>query len=661
MAEITPGQPEPTPVVFSKETMQEFARAIAFEIDKAERSAAPGSSPSSSASSARSARSGQRSGASTLEKSESDLMGDAFGKAADPFAFRTAQREAAFIEEQRAADGLLPTYFGGKIGWQQINKLAIERMMDKNSVFNSLHGTKFYDMALWADQNPVVVQKGLDAIKGARAMNARQMEFGQQLGAQPGSGFGSSIGPFRPGFINPAARQSIGANIESRFTSAVTPGITPKEDLQLKADLADVGFFDGSQDAKNLLGSGDIFGAKGGLRELYQLDPRIADVEMLTKGTRYGGSTVEEMTKMMKEIPDAAKAANTGIEDMIDQMKQAGQAAEDAGGSYRQGADAAKNFSERMGMPPAIYNTIKSSPLVEGRIFAQTGLPPFMQGAMPAAGQEIASMQAFQDISNSMGTFEDRFYTLNGTEHRLSGNKVKAQMLQQQFPDLSTQQIENLLEPGKLEDYMASAQVDLKAEEIIAGEPGSGRRGDMRDMMRLMRQSKTADGNELFEQEDIDAVKDAKRIVRKDNGEIDLEASGFLEEKEFLGKKIGLPFGLSKSSSSDKAKRFIEFAEKEVEVERLDGESDEEFLKRIGSNKRLTNDFARREGAKKLTEITDAVEKERQEEEKTNANSISLDLTPEAKKWLRKIDPVYANKERVGRGADGTVNNLGDS
>jgi hypothetical protein len=673
-ADIPGKKKQPTPVVFSQETMEEFARIIGETVASTLSQGGTGRGAGSHASTPREerlsgiaqmARDSQPDKDSGLvlpvnrsERSPNSSMPESSSlkRLVDKMQYQYS--DASIVkdrenrhEKRRMGDaGLLPSYFGGKIGWQQMATAAIDLTNQKDGMFKDApFASSVNRAAMFAEENALIIESARHAYSSLKNKNSQMIDFGSRLGAQPGSGFGSSIGPFRPAFINPAARQAIGASVESKFTSLISAGISPEQDLEMKAELADVGFFDSTQDAKNLMGSADMFGQKGGLRELYQLDPRLADVDMLTKGTRYGQNSVEDMTKMMKEIPDAAKAAKMGIEDMVAEMKQAGEQAQETGGNYADGAAAASMFSQTTGMTADAFNGLNQNTLVQGRMFGTTGLPSFMQGLLSPAQKNLAMLDAFSETATNMGSYGKQVLP-DGTI--ISGEDVKVAMLRQAFPELNPEQIRNLMNSRKMEGYKTNLRTAARRESIESMANNGKMNQAFRQAGRLsgmMRRSRDPMGHGIYTDDEISSVKNAAGAV-KDIGfneqGVNIDA---LTSSTFLGIGNGL---------NDDGDQMVDFLQdqKGKFFKKRDEEDDKEYLKRVlNKQPQLKKAYITQKRLEKYDEAEESRGDRRAdkqaERQRTEANSTSIiDFTPYARKMLRQVDPSYRNKEEANKG-----------
>lgn len=675
-ADIPGRRNQPTPVVFSKETMEEFANILAEKITGGVTGAGSlASSPSNANIRRETAEKIEQ--MSRMESRDDGLIipvnsSEKSSKSSSPTApfqkipfvrniandyfNNTEERRERHAKRKEAEGGLLPTYFGGSIGYQQFAQgaadLGEELEKSDSSTLRAL-GTQMFRAGSFVEDNALAIESVRHFYNNTRRKNEQYTDFGTRLGAQPGSGFGSSIGPFRPAFINPAARQAIGASVESRFTSLISAGISPEQDLEMKAELADVGFFDGTQDAKNLMGSADMFGAKGGLRELYQLDPRAADVEMFTKGTRFGQNSVEEMTKIMKEIPDAAHSAKMGIEDMVAEMKQAGEQAQDTGGNYADGAAAASMFSQTTGMTADAFNGLNQNTLVQGRMFGTTGLPSFMQGLLSPAQKNLAMLDAFSETATNMGSYGKQVLP-DGTI--ISGEDVKVAMLRQAFPELNPEQIRNLMNSRKMEGYKTNLRTAARRESIESMANNGKMNQAFRQAGRLsgmMRRSRDPMGNGIYTKDEIASVKNAAGAVK----DIGFDEQGVNIDALTSSTIFGIGNGLN-----DDGDQMVDFLQdrKGKFFKKRDEENDQEYLKRVlNKQPQLKKAYITQKRLEKYDEAEESrgdrrADKQAERQRSENSTSI-IDFTPYAKKMLRQVDPSYRNKEKA-LGGDGTVN-----
>jgi hypothetical protein len=555
-------------------------------------------------------------------------------------------RKEAYHKEQEAADGLLPTYFGGKIGWQQINKMAIDSYLRGGIARNIPGADKLYPLALAMDQNPIVVQKAIDHARGAyntaKAFNTEQTDFGQRLGAMPGQGFASSIGPFRPPFINPSARVGTMATIDATISGALKPGIGRDDIKNIKAELADVGYYPGSGDAERL---------ENGLTELHQIDPRLANTDMAYQMTRYGSNSMEEFVRVMRKVEPAAKAASIGIEDTINAMQVAADNAQNAGGNPLYGAEAVASFQNRSGLQGEVFNDLTQNPIIQGRTFSMTGLPDFAQGAIPPAAKEMITMSAFSDTVESMGNYGPQQFTLpSGETFTIPARDVKAAMLKQAFPELSTREIKELTKPNRMKNYMNSLKADVRADEVVnlanSNKPGSLDKAMKRSntLVKLMKGSRDAMGKAIYSPEDIDKVQNAGGDVNdigfgKDG--VNIDAITELGSLDNSGEAL---YDFLKNEGFEHDSGFLDTG--------IGGEGEDDFVKRVlNENPNLKKEFLVRQRAAAVKKIDDSVERRNKGQDKTtNRNAVTIDFTPQAKKWLRKVEPGAMAKEAANAG-----------
>jgi hypothetical protein len=333
-------------------------------------------------------------------------------------------------------EGLIPSYFGGKIGWQQGVGLGTDffNNLDRSHngvdrLGNLLKPRQGYGQALrgvssafsFVDDNATNIETLISGTKRiGRGFGINGLEqTGMSLGASPGTGgFGSSIGPARIGLLAPTGREAISAGFDSFMNTGFAPGITRDQDMKLKQDLASAGYRNGTDAAESLLGEAEGIGTGGkeGLRYLSQIDPRLADVEMMDKAARYGNTNMKAFVKTLASVPSSAGSAKVSIEQMLADMKAMGDWSRQNGGTYANGAALASNYAADSGRPSAVLQTLLGSGFGQGQLYMQQGLAPFEQGTMnPQSGNAFVA-ESIDTALGMAGTYEDDYtYSEDGT------------------------------------------------------------------------------------------------------------------------------------------------------------------------------------------------------------------------------------------------------
>lgn len=551
-------------------------------------------------------------------------------------------------ERRSGADGFLPSYFGGQITWQQIAQSATDvgesfyKRGDSSSL--SRMGNLMQSVGSFAEENALAIESGIHFAQRLNARSRGLEAFGENLGTPAGGvgPFGSGeIGPARLPFVNPQAMTGITATFDSTLSAALSAGLTASDDKGIKTALADLGFFDGEEDTKRLLGSADG-STRSGLRELFQHDRRAfgQQAEMVVKATRYGTTDVESMVEMMKGVGDAAKAANVGLEDMLAQMDAAGEAAKDAGGKYKEGAEAAKEFSQMSGLPAEGYNKLLGSPMMEGLISGQTGLPPYLQGAIDAGPKNELFMQSMEQI---ISTVPEPPVTDEMRALGISGADARAGMIREMLGvDIDPSFIKKFFNPSFRNNFQQYSKVDKAIDSYDKASSAKGFQRTTKRIKKAIAGAKNLSGSRLYSEKDIEGLREAENEARR---------------------IVSGEFGQNDSSSEELVK-FVEEAkgiEKGGDLLGL-GESNEEFLNKH-LNKRLkakyiaektreeAKNIYKRKGEEKVGEYNNQIKSNVNETSEGSSNvTVTVDFTGEAKRMLKQVNVKKQNNGRANAG-----------
>lgn len=560
-------------------------------------------------------------------------------------------------ETDAVMQGLLPNFFGGDIGWQQMaqigtqfGRMAVQGRKDPD---NTRWDGRLGDFALdvgryseFVDQNALQIQAIQTGFRKLQSKGNQFESLGASLGTVPGEGFGSSLGPVRLPFINPQARKGIEAAADSWLSAGLTPGISVKEDLQLKEQLASLGYIDGSDRARELLGesSGGILGIGGhtpsGLRELQQYDPRLADFEMMDQATRYGAQSVDDFVRSMKGIPDAAQAANVSVEQMMQDMKSMGEWSQANGGTWASGAAIAPMWSAMTGTSAAVGQSLLQSPLTQGQIYRDTGMMPEMQAALDPMTIMQSTIAGFDQNWRNAGNFRTKIIrdAQGRVIDRVTGVEQKAAMVANQY-GLSPEVVTNLAAQGNLKNWLSGihgrsvATGGLAAIEagITASQHGNAKAEskwnraaarNLRDARKMMTHAVDDEGNKLFDTGEIhDLLADAGNSAKGIGADGDVS-------------------NLSDSQAEDVGK-FMESHGYKKKDEGVDWKDylEDQFDSGKADARKIRRGYIRQRKLETLRSELSIDEGERAANGGDSMSDQMIDLTPYAKQYFQMVDP----------------------
>jgi hypothetical protein len=591
------------------------------------------------------------SGASNMGESVTSSVQSVLGR--DPQ--RLADLRRKHEEKKSAQGGMLPSFFGGSVNWQQaatgLGNVGYglshskedggykytfnpEGRMGRATAWASEKGYQLEDNALGVE----AIKHGL--MKASRESN-KLTAYGQSLGANPAEGFGSHIGPMRLPFINPAARKGISASLDSGLNAALTPGISMQQDLKMKAELTEMGWYDGTKDADTLLGDGAEFlgiGKNGmsGMREIMSKDPALMTEtakQMMDQSLRSGISSMEEFNATLFKTRDAAMAANVSVEQMQVSMQAMGEWSAQHGGTRQQGYNSAVNFSQATGMPAEVGQTLLENQYVTGRIYRDTGVMPEMQGLLSPATLVDSQMSAVNEMYNNVGTFGTQ--TVRDKQGNVidivSGREQKAAMTAEAL-GLDPEKVRSLMESGDWKKY----QLGQKAQAVADGSMdafGEGQYARMRGSTKAMRNfnrmgikgtkkaaeymrtAEDIDGEKLYDEDVIEGLK---------------SAGGAVKDMKFDG-----AYADASDMSGGEQESVAKWLEKQG-AKKPEGMSDKEFIEQ-NMSKRQKKLYAAQHKAEYISGQLTKDQKKMQDDEEIKAGNV-IELGPHARKFFQIQD-----------------------
>jgi hypothetical protein len=405
----------------------------------------------------------------------------------------------------------------------------------------------------------------LSHISEAKGMSENLGSYAGSLGYQPGNGAlgitNSVSGPFGTNFriplLNSAALSGISQTAGAYETAMQYPGLSGTQVMGMNQSLAERGWFPGQKGQQELFDAQAHLISKGGAFQ--QLGENPATAEMLDEGTRNGNASMEEMISTIEEIPDAAEKAHEGIAQFQATMREMGTYNESIGGTKIEGQQQAKLLSESTGMPIQAVKGIIESPYTSSAIFRETGVPSWEQGQVPAAVKNEIGMKEFWRLAQQVGPGEARTYTTaDGVKIHRSAKESQAARMHLINPSVSYESALRMLREGKTgSEGRGRISADLEGWKQHFDEiSGHGKEGQENELLRgtkvidhgegfnfggilhNMAQLKTAQGERMFNQEDLKNIRTNKGEGYSGHGKT-LAEEKYKEVQNVINEKAG--------------------------------------------------------------------------------------------------------------------------
>lgn len=335
-----------------------------------------------------------------------------------------------------------------------------------------------------------------------------------------------SLGPlnFRPPGINPAALQGIQQYAGSFMDAMTIPGLSTGQSAAFKQSLAERGWFPGQSQQQSMYDA---------LTQLNITNPDLATnsgvTDLMDKATRSGTTSMKDMLQVIKSIPDAAKQAHEGIQQMVADMNTFGDYSQSQGGTHFAGQQQALQISSVTGMPASAMTGLINSPWTTSSIFRSTGQPDWMQGALPGSVKNQGAMQGFFQAARAVGRPQNTtIKQLGGFTQTVSGLQQQAAMMHKFFyPDMNPETIMKFLRMGpqgmQHRNQVSGAAQAWEQEALsIMRDPhasnadrdvmlsgGLNQGTNFGHLLKVMENQKTATGARMFSQDDIRKIRAA--------------------------------------------------------------------------------------------------------------------------------------------------------
>ncbi len=187
---------------------------------------------------------------------------------------------------------------------------------------------------------------------------------------------GGTIGIGGYGFQNPFSGEAAGEawrTMKDSFKARTEAGITAEDAERINADLSEAGMTGdmGSQVYNKLMKP---------LWKDYKMDSGL--IKQFLSPIRTGDKSIEEVKEQMEGLASSARAAGVSIDSMAEGAAKMGELNQATGGTFYEGVEKARLFSNITGAPSGRFADLMQNPMVQSMMAAQGGLPPQLQGAM---------------------------------------------------------------------------------------------------------------------------------------------------------------------------------------------------------------------------------------------------------------------------------------
>lgn len=211
--------------------------------------------------------------------------------------------------------------------------------------------------------------------RGLRSMGSHNpMHLGTDLGySQEGGSIGWWQTPLA--LASESGRKGVSEWFRRKELAWQTPGLGTKDIGEIQGSLYKQGWVEGGARDRMMNAMVDV-------KKRYKGMDSDLMASMLDQGTRYGTGTVNDMVGILKKIPDAARAAGLGMNEMVDAINAVANSSQKQGATFKQGAAFGLQALVTTGRDPRIAQQLSENPFVQSRIMAQTGILPQAQGAL---------------------------------------------------------------------------------------------------------------------------------------------------------------------------------------------------------------------------------------------------------------------------------------
>lgn len=293
---------------------------------------------------------------------------------------------------------------------------------------------------------------------------------------------------------NDGAQQSAGykglrAEIDSLWQGFKDPYLTQSEARQITHDSAGRGW-----DKDVAERTRDNFSRlRRGTPGLRQMDTGIYG-QAVEQTLRGGGSSIEDLNRALKAMPEAAEAAHMGINEYIKSATDYAEGLTKAGASFGRAAMAAPAWTAATGMAPQVASAVRESPMVQGQLYAQ-GFTPATSGLASSGNVAKATSSSIKELYDiySQGGYQDiTEKTAAGTHTVTADEQIRAE-IGNEF-GINADTVEKFLAQQGRTGAAADASTDIDEYSKRATEIEDRLRGNDKGLSEARRWMRTGEG-----------------------------------------------------------------------------------------------------------------------------------------------------------------------
>lgn len=349
-----------------------------------------------------------------------------------------------------------------------------------------------------------------------RVQSKNPMAVGSELGySQEGGSLGPVQMPWAP-VSTEAGRKGITEWAKRKWMAWKTPGLGTGDIGEIQGALYGRGWVEGDhRDA--------LMDSLVNVKKRYKGMDSDRAAAMLDQGTRYGNAQVSEMERILKRIPDAARAAGLGMNAMIDAIDEVANASQKQGATYAQGAKFGATALAVTGRDPRLQQALSESSFVQSRVTALTGVLPQAQGALDPNERLLLNARSLREEFNMYRGMPGRKRTdvLDPSQsYTVTGDEQAIAMLAEKHPELGPDGIRAALKDEKRQALMNQLGESVHLSTQIGDR--AGRRRDWQTAEDKLRNTTVLEqmrDKHVLKQSDIDKIKkEADSAVSKARG-----------------------------------------------------------------------------------------------------------------------------------------------
>jgi hypothetical protein len=198
------------------------------------------------------------------------------------------------------------------------------------------------------------------------------------------------------GGISPAGRQAVN-NSEQALAYGLSPGGSSSWMRQAQNSLQSLGWSGSTMNnAAGMWGQLQASGQYGG----GAIGSTTTVAPMIDQMIRYGSSSLQDFTEVLKALPTAAQAANLAVDASNQALTQFAETAKSQGSNFTQGLINGIAIQTATGMSAVTLQGAMASPLVAGPLAAQNNILPGMTNFLSAGQQAGALATQATNMSN---------------------------------------------------------------------------------------------------------------------------------------------------------------------------------------------------------------------------------------------------------------------